>query len=408
MAKLSLSLDERSLKNGMAQIRLRITNHGTNAFFGTGVYIEPIYFVKGSLYDPIRGKAYMAAEKREQVQRLVERFETFMAETGKVELDQLMASEIKALVLGAPEKKEVTKVADASQDFLKWFAEYGASRRTVKTQDSYAYGLKVLREYCDACKLWMLRFQDIDYARLADFARWLTSTGKGPATRHMLESYVRAAYKEAQKRHFVSRENDPYYDYSIKPIPTKEIECLTAKQMNMLMNVELPLMGMERARDIALISFYLCGANLLDLYEMQEPKNGEIVFVRHKIENGYDLRPLHIRIEPELKGLLKKYHGEGQMLSFKASYPNYESFRHKIAHRLREVSKVVGFGVSMARIRRSWATIAAMLEVPDRVIDKSMGHVDSSVKDKHYEQYEWSRTAAANRKIIDYIKQIEI
>jgi hypothetical protein len=28
------------------------------------------------------------------------------------------------------------------------------------------------------------------------------------------------------------------------------------------------------------------------------------------------------------------------------------------------------------------------------------------VKDRHYEQYDWSRTAEANRKIIDYIKSL--
>ena len=91
------------------------------------------------------------------------------------------------------------------------------------------------------------------------------------------------------------------------------------------------------------------------------------------------------------------------MLSFKDKYANYESFRHKIGHRLTEVSGVVGFNVTMAKIRRTWATIAASLDIPDRVIDKSMGHIDSTVKNKHYEQYDWNRTARANRSVIDAI-----
>ena len=404
MAKLSLSLDERTERNGMQQIRLRITNKGTNAFAGTGVWVEPQYFAKYSLYDPIRGKAYMAAEKREQVRLFVKRFEDVMSAMDKVELDQLMAKEIKAMVLDTPKAHaqiRLDKNTHATGDFLKWFEQYGESRRTAKTQESYAYGLKVLKAYCEARRLWTLSIGDIDYARVSDFGRWLGDS-KGDATRHMLESYVRAAYKEAQKCRMVSRDLDPYLDYSIKPVPQREIDCLTAKQMRMLMTAELPTNGMQWGRDLALMSFYLCGANLLDLYEMQEPTNGEVVFVRHKIE-GHDRQSIHIRIEPELRALLDRYKGDGQMLHFKATYANYESFRHKIGHRLREVSREIGFDVNMAKVRRTWATIAGSLRIEELVIDKSMGHVVRTVTASHYEKYDWSRTAEANRKVIDAV-----
>lgn len=404
MAKLSLSLDERTERNGMQQIRLRITNKGTNAFAGTGVWVEPQYFAKYSLYDPIRGKAYMAAEKREQVRLFVKRFEDVMAAMDPVELDKLMASEIKAMALDTPKahaQVHLEKNQHATGDFLKWFEHYGESRRTAKTQESYAYGLKVLRAYCDARHLWTLSIGEIDYARVSDFGRWLGES-KGDATRHMLESYVRAAYKEAQKCRMVSRDLDPYLDYSIKPVPQREIDCLTAKQMHTLMTAELPTKGMQWGRDLAMMSFYLCGANLLDLYEMQEPKHGEVFFVRHKIE-GHDRQSIHIRIEPELRALLDRYGGDGLLLHFKATYANYESFRHKIGHRLREVSREVGFDVNMAKVRRTWATIAGSLRIEELVIDKSMGHVVRTVTATHYEKYDWSRTAEANRKVIDSI-----
>lgn len=404
MAKLSLSLDERSKRNGMQLIRLKITNKGSNAFAGTGVYVEPEYFAKYSLYDPIRGRAYMAAEKREQVRLFVKKFEDVMAGMEPSELDQMMASEIKALALGKSKKPADAPQTDSNKDFLAWYSEYTETRQTEKTRESYRYGLQVLREYCASLHLRTLLFQDIDYARLSDFARWLTATKRGPSTRHMIESYVRAAYKEAQRRHLVSRENDPYFDYSIKPVPLRKIEYLTADELRTLMDAELPTTGMQRARDIVLMSFYLCGANLLDLYDMKPPKRGVARFVRHKIENKYQC-DVEIHVEPELKALIDRYKGDGQMLCFKTTYPNYESFRHKIAHRLREVSKVVGFDVSMSKVRRSWATIAGRLRIEELVIDMSMGHIVRSINVNHYEEYDWSRTAEANRQIIDYVQK---
>lgn len=467
MARLKLDIDTRCLKNGAAQIRLRINHKGTSAYYGTGVYVEPRYFIGSSLYDPVSRKAPTAAVVRERVGQMVGRVDEFLNDTDRSVLDRMTATDIREAALGVKRRigsygehcagrfsgtdgvhgAELAAVARfgcseiqitngakrnaqtggiagriaqtgsfagirsknggiagrmVQADFVAFFEQYGESRRTVKTQDSYAYAAKVLREYCEARRLGSLTFMDIDYSRLVDFARWLESTGRSHATRHMLESYVRAAYRDAQKRRLVSRELDPYYDYSIKPVPLKDIETLTAKEMHALMVCEPKLGGQRMGRDIALMSFYLCGANLIDLYEMQD--GAECVFVRHKIEHRYQ-RELHIRIEPELAALVERYKGDGMLLSFKAKYKNYESFRHKIAHRLRELSVELGFSVTMPKIRRTWATIAGELECPDSVINKSMGHVDATVNDRSYKDYKWSQTADWNRKIIDYIKQ---
>ena len=435
MARLKLDIDTRCLKNGAAQIRLRINHKGTSAYYGTGVYVEPRYFIGTSLYDPVSRKAPASAVVRERVGQMVGRVDEFLSETDRSVLDRMTATDIREAALGVKRKSvddgvqgaEFASVASSvgsdvqitngakrnaqtggiagrrvQADFVAFFEEYGESRRTVKTQDSYAYAAKVLQEYCEARRMGSLTFMDIDYSRLVDFARWLESTGRSHATRHMLESYVRAAYRDAQKRRLVSRELDPYYDYSIKPVPLKDIETLSAKEMHALMVYEPKLGGQRMGRDIALMSFYLCGANLIDIYEMQDGK--ECVFVRHKIEHRYQ-RELHIRIEPELAALVERYKGDGMLLSFKAKYKNYESFRHKIAHRLRELSSELGFSVTMPKIRRTWATIAGELECPDSVINKSMGHIDATVNDRSYKDYKWSQTADWNRKIIDYIKQ---
>ena len=407
MARLSLSLDKRTVKNGMMPIRLRINHKGTSAYVGTGVEVEEQYFNAGSLYDPIHRKAYMAAEKRDKLSRFVRQFDEFLADVDLSELSRMTANNIKERVCGQVPVAAHTYAREASDtDFVEFFETYGESRRTDKTRESYAYAAKVLRLYCAARGLRTLMFYDIDYARLVDFARWLSET-KSPATRHMFASYVRAAYRDGQKRRLVSRDHDPYYDYSITPVPLKDIECMTAKQMKQLMMYETKLAGLQMGRDVALMSFYLCGHNLIDLYEMGLPNNGVCEFVRHKIEHRYQ-REVKIRIEPELKALVEKYQGDWMLLKFKATYPNYDGFRHKIAHRLRDLSADIGFEVSMPKIRRTWATIAAELDCPDDVINKSMGHVDKTVNDRSYKEYKWKKTAKWNRKIINYIKSIKL
>lgn len=415
MATITLNLDERSMKNGMAQVRIRISHKGTNCFIGTSVWIEPQYFQPDTLHDAVHRKAQMAADKRLRISEQVQRIEDFLDDAHRAELATMTANDIRDRCGLGKCKSDPTNDArclpirhtnrvanrDTSADFVRWFSEYGDSRMAEKTRKSYEYGWNVLREYCKSLGLQTLTFSDIDYARLADFARWLSATGKGHSTRHMLESYVRAAYREAQKRYMVSREHDPYLDYSIKPVPRKTIEVLTAEQMHQLQTVQLPC-GLSRARDIAMMSFYTCGANLLDLYEMQAAKDGEMRFVRHKTER-VNMLETRIRIEPEMRTLLEQYGGDGMLLRFKKSYANYDTFQRRVTRQLYAVSDAVGFDVTMAKIRRTWATLAAELDVSELVINKSMGHVVNTINANHYVKYEWSKTANANRKVIDYV-----
>ncbi len=75
MAVISFHLHDRTAKNGMVAIRLRICHRNTNSWHSTGVTIEPDCFNRGSLYDPIQRKAFMYDLKREQLMAIVRKFE---------------------------------------------------------------------------------------------------------------------------------------------------------------------------------------------------------------------------------------------------------------------------------------------------------------------------------------------
>jgi hypothetical protein len=438
MAKLSLSLDQRSEQNGMQSVRMRITQKGTSAWVHTGVKVEPQYFQSGSLYDPIHRKAYMAVEKREQLTRIVRQVEEYLADVEPSALERMTANEIREAALGisvgraggnslgisvgrseckhggsaevygsgmsaAATRRSVKKDAIGGVDFLQVFDEYAASRTVDKTRKSYEYAWNVLREYCKARSLMRLPITTIDYARLTDYARWLKASGRGPSTCYMMENYVRAVYKDAQKRRLVGRELDPYYDYSIKKVPAKDIDCLNAADMHRLMAIDLSACpGLDRARNIAVASFCLCGVNLLDMYLMGHAVDGNAEFVRHKVERSSQMK-IKIRIEPELQVILTQIGGSERLFCFAEKHPTFGTFQRRQTLLLHQVGEKIGIDVTMAKIRRTWATIAGELECPENVINHSMGHVVGTVNARFYEKYDWSLTAKWNRKIIDYI-----
>ena len=83
--------------------------------------------------------------------------------------------------------------------------------------------------------------------------------------------------------------------------------------------------------------------------------------------------------------------------------PNYETVQRRVNRLLKQAGGKIGVDVTFAKIRRTWATIAGRIECPEIVINKSMGHLDSTINRKFYDDYDWNLTAKWNRRVIDYV-----
>lgn len=414
MASIVLRIDERVIKNGMSPVRVRISHQHTAAWYKTGVVVEPIYFQETSIHDPIHRKAYMAAEKRELLASLVRQWEVGMfelqrSEGGADQIAQMTATELRDYIFGTKVRnttatelvKKRKKVSD--DDFMDWFDKYGQCRQSERTREHFAYVWRVLYEYIRARGMDGLTFADINYERLVDMKSWLRSRTSGEQTRFKVESYVRAAYREGQRCGKCDRAHDPYLDYKIERVPERDIETMSREQVRELMEYD-KRPGLQRAKDVLLASFYLCGANFMDMYEMDAPVNGVVSFIRHKVQR-FSQKKTCIHVEPELAEIVAKYQGDGKLFNFTAGF---RSLQYRMCDNYAELSKELGFKVNLEIIRRTWATLAGELECPEVVIDRSMGHVAKTVNGRFYEKYDWSRTAKWNRRVIDYVKTGQI
>ena len=404
-------MDERTNKNGMCPVRLRISHRHTAAWYQTGVLLEPACFQPGSVYDPVSRKAYMAGQKREQLSAVVRQwderlYELQRSEGGTAQLTQMNATQLRDYIFGMPnEKTTATQLVNKKKktrqtaDFLAFLDQYGQSKDKERTRENFAYVYRLLNRYMQARQLRELNFTDITYERLVDLKNWLRKEGKGEPTRFKVESYVRAVYREGLRLKMASRDADPFLDYRIEQVPEHDIETISRKQVRKLMALNCDgHPGLQRAKDMLLGSFYLCGANFQDMYDL--PMGDEAVFVRKKVDKRTQ-KHTRIRVEPELGEIVSRYAADGRMFGFEAGC---RSLHYRLDDNFRELSKAVGFKVNFAIIRRTWATLAAEIECPDTVINHSMGHIVRTVNARFYERYDWSLTAKWNRKVIDYIK----
>lgn len=413
MATLSLNLDTRTCKNGMSPVRLRIRQNATNCFIPTGVSVEPQFFDAKNLRMPISRKAYMSCEKNEQIASLIRKYDEVIFDLSRsedIDLDALSANDIRAYIVGdkAPKRKPVTKPTPKGRvDFLDFFDHYGQSKDTENTRRHYAYVYRLLCRYANETNGHHIFLDEIDYLFLCRLRLWVLN-GRQDVTRYKVESYMHSAYKEAQRLKLISKDADPYDDYKIRSaeVNDAEIEVIELADLQRFLSLDLTNQqgceGLSRARDILWASFCMCGANLIDLYHMPKQIGNEVVYIRHK-NIKRTKRPVHTRIVDDLDYIIDRYKGEQYMFNFQERHANYFTFQRRINNRCERLSKLLGAKVNMQLIRHTWATIAGMEAVDWHIVDKSLGHKDTTVTDKHYQRFIWDKAAEANSRVIEAV-----
>lgn len=411
MASLTIRLAQRAKKDGLHAVEIRISHRCTNAIINTGVCTEEENFDPSNKYAPINRRTRSAAMKNEQIASIIRKYDEVVFELQRSEttdINQLTATDIREYVVSKKTqlRKASPEKAGQKTDFMAWFWQYGNGRKSDNTQKHYAYVHRVLRRYMDEVGLDCILFADIDYQFLTRLKVW-TEREIGVPTRYKMESYIRAAYREAQRMRLVSRDSDPWQDYKIERTEAPErIEYADIKDLKKMMSADLRgqqgEQNLELARDIVTISWCLCGANLIDIYNMPKPEGDELVFTRHKLQTRTK-KKMRIHIEPELARLMKKYKGKDHAFSFCEHVKTWDTFQRRVTDRLERFEELYGINVRLNKIRRSWATYARKERFDAAVVDRSMGHLDQSVLGRFYADYDWSATAECNKHMIGFL-----
>lgn len=177
---------------------------------------------------------------------------------------------------------------------------------------------------------------------------------------------------------------------------------------------------MEKYRDLFMLGFYLIGINLADLLELPSDcvKHGRLQYRRKKTGRLYD-----IKVEPEAAAIIEKYRGTKHLICPLDDGAKLTSFKRTLGDYLKKVGKVEmqknRKGALIKKVvtplhkdivwytaRRSWATIAASLDIPKETIGKALGHSewDNTTTDL-YIQFDNKKIDEANRRVIDCLNQ---
>ena len=209
----------------------------------------------------------------------------------------------------------------------------------------------------------------------------------------------------------------PFRKFSIKT-EKQQYLWLNAEEVKELRDIKIEPF-MEKYRDIFMLGFYLIGINISDLLELPANciKHGRIQYKRNKTARLYD-----IKVEPEAMEIINKYKGEKHLIGVLDDGTKEASFRRRLNDYIKRIGKVTYVKNKRGALikkeiqplhpdivwytaRRSWATIAAGLDIPKETIGKALGHSewDNSTTDL-YINFDNRKIDEANRKVLDALK----
>lgn len=396
MASISLKLDRRrATARGLYPIQFLLSSKGKVTTIGTGVNIRPEHW-NGEVNKAVLPKCPNARAINESIESLFFKYTNTLR---NLENDgKLVGKSVTEI------KKQLVEVRSGSskESLTDYFSRYAESRRTEKSREVYRYTLKTIQAFDNE----EVPFEKVNVIWLKAFDAHLEKQGVGINTRAIHFRNLRAVFNSAINEDLIGLEYYPFRKFKIAS-SRKDKEALTEEQLQRLIAYDTPYPFRRTARDLFLLSFYMCGINLVDLYHLDRLRDGRAHFVRTKT-SGKNINPVSILVQPEAAEIIARYAGAEHVLRFIEERATYDTFIHQVQRALRHIAKELGIeGLTFYWARYTWATLADKLGISEKEISKGLGHVDTSIAGKFYISYDWTKVDRANRTVLDYIKSLQ-
>lgn len=169
----------------------------------------------------------------------------------------------------------------------------------------------------------------------------------------------------------------PFAKYKVVSPPAPKKRNLTIDQIRMIRDASVqPGSRAELARDVFMLSFYLCGMNAVDLYQLTTLNNGRVEYQRSKTTGRRKDRAfISIKAADLALPLLNKYMGK-----ISSQYACSDNLNSALNKGLKDVGTLVNIdGLTFYHARHSFGSIARnVCRFSKDDVALAMNHIDQS------------------------------
>jgi len=305
--------------------------------------------------------------------------EVFLRLTGGMNME-IDAKQMREIVM-----RELNKESGGTKFLINYMIGYMETCSKKSTRSVYNSTISRLKQFCPTIN--SVLFDNVTQIWLRQFDKWLSEHGCPSVNgRSVHLRNLRTVFNAAIDDGITT--NYPFRKFHIRNEKTPD-RFIKVESLRAILNLELHGNDLY-ARDCFLLSFYLLGINMADLFLLQV-SGTKVIYDRQKTGKRYEFR-----LQPEAQKLL-------YVLDWVSHYKNTHSFLIMMNRSLKRIGSMIGYPeMTTYYARYTWATIAAQLDIPKETISKALGHSTETVTDT-YIVFDHSKVDKANRQVIDYV-----
>lgn len=286
----------------------------------------------------------------------------------------------------------------------------------VEKKDSYKNYQAALRRL-DEFAGRDLSVTDITVKLLQEFEAWINKNVQGVRATSLYMSSFRKIFNDIRE-HYNNEElavikipNNPFLKYKVpkQPRSASGERALSSKIIRQIYSLELDNKSDIFARDMFMFSFFACGMNSADIYDLSTKniKADIMTYQRNKTKDRrHDNAEIKIFLEPEALEILNRYK-IGKEFDFKKRYSAPGNMNRQLNLYLKRIGAMIGeYDLTFYHARHSWATIAANeCNISKDDIALALNHVSESHSiTERYIRKDFSRIQKANQAVIKKIR----
>lgn len=264
-------------------------------------------------------------------------------------------------------------------------------------------------------------FEDITYSVLLNYRNFLKAEGLSPNSISNYLRAIRAIYREADRRDiFQSQWKYPFQRGLIPSLVRTMPRNISFEDVHKLESSCFKNPKIQQAVDYWLISFYLQGADFIDLANLHSFNLSDNYFKFSRAKTG---QPVAVRVTNKLSDRLSRYYSgaHGYILNIIhgpiTDPKSMELYQNKLKAQnkyIKMAANELGIGANLTSKwnRHSWITIAKRLFVDEDIRRQAVGHRDQRSSHSIYsDDYQQHIVDAANALVIgeiNYDKYIQL
>ena len=364
-------------KSGKCNIKIRISHNYGTRYIATDFYILPEFMTDGNLSLKYPGYKYLQVELDSKVLE-------YQKSLLKINYEDMHINRI---------VEYLTQKADPS-DFCAHYKKIIETKKAIneRTGNIYEATLVKIEKYEHRRPI---MFQDINAGWLSKFQDDMRSKGLKPNAISIHFRNIRAVINDAIDNNIIPLDSYPFRRFKFKGAKTVK-RAISIETLIKIRDFETPVKMIDHARNVFMLSFYLIGTNLTDLYQLTTINEGRAEFARAKTH-----RPYSIKVEPEAAELIEKLKGENRILNLSEKH----SSTLRMIQQVNRGLNLIVPGLTSYSARHTWSTIASnKLSASDDDIGQSLGHTKKTVTDVYIDR-DPTVVDDLNRQVIDLINK---